>query len=518
MEIRYLEIGFRLFEIKGSLRLLWSKKMSILAEMFFYVCSQDLMTVLMYSVFAILPIVGIAATGNLSSGCSCANSPDGGGNDEPRDIEPLKKRVTELESMSVRSIEQNEELSDIYIELANVAYDECEAIETIVMLLNRAEKILKSTLAQGEDTEIRRRLGNVYLHRAVTYNDFDELDLAIDSYNTALATFKPLDESGDGEAKYDIAGIQLNRGTIYHEKGEFLKAKTEFDESFLAFRAVEKISDLDTRYFMAKVSIAQGTLFRDMGEPLEKVVDAYNRAMRLLVELIDIGQMEHERELANVLMDRCTATYESYRLYKFESETERINKIGDVLIDVGRGIEILDRIVKADPQFDSRIDLFNAITTEGSILLDIDNFEEAIKAFDRAINEFAEFADADDPVLLLHFSSALANRAICLVKTNKFDDALIDSSESIKVLEKVQNADLGLDDEEKDLFQLQMISYYANRSNIFKAIGNKNEAAKDYENGIRIIEKLKKDFGEELSSISETYKTLKEQIDDLSDK
>ncbi|MDR2170950.1 MAG: hypothetical protein LBP59_12475 [Planctomycetaceae bacterium] len=488
--------------------------MSIVLEMFFSFCSQDWTSILPYSFFAILPFIGvIAGNHNHSGGCSCSDCGDG--NKELRDIEPLKKRAAELENITARSIEQNEELSDIYVELATIAYEEGEMLNTVIMLLNNAEKTLQNTLAQGEETEIRRKLGNVYLHRAVMYNDYDELDLAIDSYSTALTTLKPLDDAGDGEAKYDIAGIQLNRGTIYHEKGEFTKAKTDLDESFLAFRAVEKISDLDTRYFMAKVSIAQGTLFRDMDEPLDKIVDAYNRAMRLLVELIDIGQMEHERELANVLLDRCTATYESYRDFEFESETEKINKIGDVLIDVGRGIEILERIVKADPQFDSRLDLFNAVTTEGAILLDIDKFDEALKAFDRAINEFGDFVAIDDPLLMLYFSSALENRSVCLARTGKYEESLKDTSECIKIAEKMQSLDLGLSDEEKENFQLQTTTFYANRANVLKVIGKKEEALKDYESGYRIVESLKKVFGEELNEIVETYEDLKKQLDEM---
>ncbi|MDR1290704.1 MAG: hypothetical protein LBK06_05850 [Planctomycetaceae bacterium] len=480
--------------------------MSIVLELFSYICSQDLTTFL-----AVLPIIGMIVAGNHSSGCSCSDC--GNGDEELRDIEPLKIRAAELESMSVRSIEQNEELSDIFVELATVAYDEGQDIETIVMLLDRAEKILKDTLAQGEETEIRRKLGNVYLHRAVAYNDFDDFDLAIDSYNTAFTTFKPLDDAGDGEAKYDIAGIQLNRGTIYHEKGEFQKAKTDFDESFLAFRAVEKISDLDTRYFMAKVSIAQGTLLRDMEEPLDKVVDAYNRAMRLLVELIDIGQMEHERELANVLMDRCTATYESYRDYEFESETEKINKIGDVLIDVGRGIEILDRIVKADPQFDNRVDLFNAVTTEGSILLDIEKFDEAIKAFNRAVDEFKDFAEIEDPVLLLHFASALNNRSFCLANVTRYNEAFHDSIECIKITERIQNdKNLELDEEEKEDFVPQLLFFYANHVQLSWASGQKENAIKYYEEGHNLIKNLKKNFGEDFNEAIEEFENLKKQF------
>ncbi|MDR2345498.1 MAG: hypothetical protein LBE18_05475 [Planctomycetaceae bacterium] len=489
--------------------------MSIVLEIFSYICSQEITTILTYSGLAVLPAVGAVVAGT-SGGCSCSNCADSNNNNEPRDIEPLKKRAAELESMTARTIEQSEELAEIYTELANIAYDEGEQLDTIIMLNSRAEKTLKNTLAQGEENEIRRKLGNVYLQRAVIYNDYDELDPAVDSYSAAFATLKPLDDSGDGEAKYDIAGIQLNRGTIYHEKGDLIKAKTDFDESFLAFRAVEKISDLDTRYFMAKVSIALGTLFRDMGEPLEKVVDAYNRAMRLLVELIDIGQMEHEKELANVLIDRCIATYESYRDYEFDSDTEMKNKIGEILIDVGRGIEILERIVLLDPQLDSRIDLFNAITTEGSILLDIDNLTDAIKTFERAINDFSDFAQIEEPVLLQHFASVLENRSVCFAKTGDFDKAIKDANECIEIADKIQNTDFGLDEEEKEDFQLQLTSFYANRANILRAIGNKNDALKDYENGYRIIETIKPTFGEEnLKEITEVYGELKKQIDTL---
>jgi tetratricopeptide (TPR) repeat protein len=496
----------------------------MISEVLFYLTSHDLATVITFSGLAMLPAAAVFAASEQSGNTPRRAANDGdaniGNNDtaQPqRDIEPLKKRAAELERVTARSIEQSEELSDIYVELATVAYKEDEELETIIYLFNRAEKILNDTLAQGDDNEIRRKLGNVYLHRAVAYNDFDELDTAIESYDAACAVLKPLDDAGDGEAKYDIAGIRLNRGTIYHQQGDYQKAKKDLDESFLAFRAVEKISDLDTRFFMAKVSVAQGRLLQDMGEPLEKVVDAYNRAMRLFVELIDIGQMEHEQELANVLIDRCSATYTDYKTREFESEAERLNKIGDVLIDVGRGIEILERIVAAEPQnFDCQFDLFNAITTEGAILLEIEKYHEAEKVYTKAAENFNNFKEIEEPVIMEHFAHVFENRGICRMNQANFNAAIDDFNEAIELTEKIQDDAFGLDEDEKYEFMLPLVGFYANRATAWERLGDKERAINDCDKGNNVVttlkSKLDKDSQDELESINSTLQSLREQL------
>lgn len=463
------------------------------------------------SVFAALPLFGMsfAGRGNEES-CDCGDE-DCQCEAYAVDEEAIKKQVLELENTSPRTLEQNEELADLYVDLAAVAFESGDELNDIVACFNKAETVLKETLTQGEDSEIRRRLGNVYLHRAVAFNDFDELDDAINSYNQAIEALEPLDTLGDGEAKYDVAGIKLNRGTIYHEIGELDKAKTDFDDAFMAFRAVEKISDLDTRYYMAKVSVAQGGLLRDLGEPLDKVVDAYNRAMRLFVELIDIGQMEHEHDLANTLMDRCAATYEEYKLIDFDSETERFNKIGDVLVDVGRGIEILERLA-ADGNQSCRADLFSALTMEGAMLLDLEKYPESKSLFDRAVEEFRDFADELDPVLLNQYAAAYENRGFCSMNLGNYEDALADFNESIRLCETIQSPEFDLDDSERIVFRPTLATYYANRANAKASMGDAEGAKADCQQGLDMIRSLKDQFGpEELDEIEGLFESLLEQ-------
>ncbi|MDR1963493.1 MAG: hypothetical protein LBQ50_06920 [Planctomycetaceae bacterium] len=442
------------------------------------------------------------------------NECETGCNQNHVDLEALKTRVAELEKISARTIEQNEELAELYVAWATERFEEGDELNKVLDLFNKAEKVLQATLAHGEDDETRRRLGNVYLHRAVAYNDYEEFKPAIESYGLAITTLKPLEDKGDGEAKYDIAGIRLNRGIIYQELGEFEKAKTDFDESFTAFRAVEKISDLDTRFYMAKVSVAQGNLLRDMGEPLDKIVDAYNRAMRLFVELIDIGQMEHERELANTLLFRCTATYEDYMNREFDSETERVNKVGDVLVDVGRGIEILEKLAK-NGDFGNRFDLFQALTTEGTMLLDIDKGLEAHKVFDRSINDFADFANEQDPIVLNFYAVAYENRGVASLNLGNIKESLADFDKAIENREKFLNKELshqfGLDEEGRSVFLPALATSYANRANAYATLGNIEQAKKDAQHGLDIIHSLKDELGDELEEIEQIFENMLEQ-------
>jgi tetratricopeptide (TPR) repeat protein len=439
------------------------------------------------------------------------NQCETGCNHQHIDSETLKNRVAELEKNAARTIEQNEELAELYVLLATELLENDETLQEILDLFAKAETVLKTTLALGEDNEIRRQLGNVYLHQAVAYNDYGELEPALDAYGLAINTLKPLENKGDGEAKYDIAGICLNRGMIYQELGDFEKAKTDFDDSFTAFRAVEKISDLDTRFYMAKVSVSQGNLFRDMGEPLDKIVDAYNRAMRLFVELIDIGQMEHERELASTLLLRCSATYRHYANKEIESETERLNKIGDVLVDVGRGIEILEKLAQ-NGNFENRFDLFLATKTKGTILLDINKHQEAYKIFDHLIRDFADFANEDDPDVLYVFAETYENRGIAQLNIGNIKESLADFDNAIEIKEKFLSKELGAEEYSRFNFLLTLAYSYANRANAHATLGNSEQAKKDAQHGLDIVHSLKEEQSEELEEIKELFESLLEQI------
>jgi tetratricopeptide (TPR) repeat protein len=424
------------------------------------------------------------------------------------DLDAVTTRIAELEKIGNRTLEQNDELSELYSNWAKALYDEDAELNEITDLFGKAEEVLQKTLALGDDTEIRRRLGGVYLDRAVARNDYDEIEAALEDYNLAFDTLKPLDDAGDGEAKYDIAGVRLNRGIIYHESGEYEQAKEELGESLLAFRAVEKIGVFDTRLYMAKVSVQQGNLLRDMEEPLDKIVDAYNRAMRLFVEVIEDGQqLELERDLANVLLDRCTAIYEDINGKEFDTDLERINKIGDVLIDIGRGIEILERQTESG-NTEAHYNLFNAFALQGMVLLDIEKYAEAKQSFDHIVSEFADLAEEDDPSLLNHFAGAYENRGFCAMNLGDLKASMDDFNEAIKLREHLLSADFGLDEELRSIFLPTLATTYANRANAHASLENKEQAVKDCEYGLELIRSLKEEHGDELQEIEELFENL----------
>jgi len=328
------------------------------------------------------------------------------------DMNVLTNRVAELENVS-RTLEQNDELAALYSILATVRLNEGAEQEEVVGLFGKAEAVLKTTLALGDDAEVRRQLGGVYLAWAVTLNEFDDLEEAITYYQKGIDVLKPLDDAGDGEAKYEAAGIKLNLGMIYRELGEYEKAKAILDESFMAYRAVEKIGVLyDTRFYMAKVSVQQGNLLYEMGETLDKIIDAYNRAMRLYVEVIeDGGRSELERDLANVLLDRCMVTYEDWLSRKFESDEERNKVIDNVLLDIVQGIELLGKQC-AEGNEQARYDLFHGLSLQGKVLCDTVKYAEAQTTLDRVVNEFSDLCEGEDDMFLMQMAMAYANRAI----------------------------------------------------------------------------------------------------------
>ncbi|MCL2743032.1 MAG: hypothetical protein FWE67_04200 [Planctomycetaceae bacterium] len=432
----------------------------------------------------------------MSCHCGCGN-----------ELNNVRNKIAELEKDG-----KSAELAALYAGAAVLQFESGGELNDIVAEFNKAEVILIDLLAENEDVEIRRALGNVYLQRAVAYNDYDDYEAALESYGDAVKTLKPLDDAGDGEAKYDIAGIKLNRGTIKHEIGGFEEAKTDFDEAFTAFRAVEKISELDTRYFMAKVSVAQGHLFRDMVEPIDKVVDAYNRAMRLFVELIEGGDLTLERELANALIGRCNAYYEEYKEGEFESEEKHSAKIEDVLLDIRRAIGILQRIVDEGDESDSaKADLFYPVSTEGSILFDLERFEEAKSVYDGIIKNFSEFAEEEDPVLLNHYASAHESRGACFMHLDDQKSALGDFDESIKLAGKIQSPSFDLEDDERFLFLPSLATYYANRANCYAALGQLDKAREDGNYGLELVKSLKENIGEEADIFIEIFEQMLEQ-------
>jgi len=332
---------------------------------------------------------------------------------ESVDLEALKSRVAELENTPSRTLEQNDELAAMYSIWAALLCGEGADFDEANGLFGKAEALLKATLAQGDDAEARRQLGGIHLAWGIALNEYDSLDAAVDRYQQAIDVLKPLDDAGDGEAKYEIAGIKLNLGIVYRELGEYEQARATLDEAFLAYRAVEKIGVIfDTRFYMAKVSIQQGNLLYEMGETLDKVVDAYNRAMRMYVEVIeDDGRTELERDLANVLMDRCMVTYEDCMDQKFDSDEARNAVIENVLLDIGRGLELLEKQCAIGNEA-ARFDMFHGLTLQGRVLCTIAKYAEAQASLDRVISEFADLCEGEDDVFLMQMAMAYADRAV----------------------------------------------------------------------------------------------------------
>jgi len=373
------------------------------------------------------------------------------------DGDAVKNRIAELEKLPSRTLEQNDELAGLYGAWAIILFDTEEGdLDEIVGLFTKAEAVLKSTLAQGEDSAIRQKLGNVYLDWAVVLNDYDDLTVAIDFYQKALQTLKPLEDAGDGDAKYDIAGIKLNLGIAYRELGELEKARASLDESFLTYRAVDKICADDTRVYMATVSVQQGNILHEMGETPDKVIDAYNRAMRLYVEVIEDQQETIlERNLANVLLDRCMVTYEHWLNQKFESDEERERIINDVLLDISRGIELLEKQYKEGNTL-ARYDLFHGVTLQGKVLCDAAKYAEAQQSLDRAISEFADLCDGDDDMFLMQMAMVYAARAVVCLGLGDKSQCEQDCLKGSELINKLLQSDS--DDEEiqeiKQQFQM----------------------------------------------------------------
>ena len=373
------------------------------------------------------------------------------------DLEELQKRVAELEASPSRTLEQNDELVALYAGWAIALYDSEEGeLDDIIGLFTNAEAILQETLAQGDDDVARKQLGNVYLECATVYNGFDELTSVVDLYLKAISTLQPLDEASDGDAKYDIANAKLHLGIAYRELGELEKAKTVLDESFIAYRTVEKISDDDTRICMAAVSVQQGHVLHEMGEESGQVIDAYNRAMRLYVEIIeDQAMVELERNLANVLLDRCMVMYEAWSEQNFDTEEERNQKIEDILTDISRGIELLQKQYEEGNAI-ARLDLFHGVTLQGKILCDAALYAEAKQSLDQTINDFADLCDGDDDMFLMQMTMAYATRAVVHLGLGDKKQSEADCLKGSELVNKLLQADSSDEDvqELKEQFQL----------------------------------------------------------------
>jgi len=432
----------------------------------------------------------------------CCHSDHEHGEEEDSAYGEMESQVEELKSQyesGDKTVLRN--LADATLALAVQLHQDDFLEDSMTMYGNAVDHFQLLQKESPQDKNIIRLIGLSYLSRAVTLNDLDEKEDAVKDYDNALAVLTPLVASGDGEAKYDVAGIKLNQGTIYHELGELDKAAKLLDESFMEFRALEKISTLDTRFYMGKVSVAIGNLLRDQEEPIEKIVDVYNRSMRLFVELIDSGEMERELDLANVLIDKCMARYEA-------------GQGEDVLIDMQRGIDILEKLNKDDHQEkkeEAFFDLFSALLAYGNILLDLEKLNDAMSVLNELTERFKILEQIDDPVLFNEFAGLFERRGLCYFNLNKLDEAIADLSRGIDLKEKLWEDEWSLNDETLAHFAPSLVSTYCYRAAIYETLGKKDLAMDDCKKAVNVLEPYEEELGED-------YQELQAQIDHIRDR
>ena len=104
---------------------------------------------------------------------------------------------------------------------------------------------------------------------------------------------------------------------------------------------------------------------------------------------------------------------------------------------------------------------FTKYAGEGAKLMDLGKYEEAIKAFDKAIKL--------NPV----YNSAYANRGISKAKLGRYNDAIVDFDKSIELKNQIDNND--------ETFIYWKGNTYFSRGLSKKAIGKIEEAIVDFE-------------------------------------
>ena len=439
-------------------------------------------------------VAGAHCCGSKGEGCC------GGHDHEDEDdsaYADMEARIEELKSKyEAGDKDVLRDLADAVLALA-VQLQQDDYLEESEAMYSDAIEHFKTLLKENPgDENLPRLVGLSYLSRAVALNDLDEKEDAIKDYDSALEVLSSLAAAGDGEAKYDIAGIKLNQGTIYHEIGDLDKAAKLLDEAFMEFRALEKISELDTRFYMGKVSAVTGNLLRDQSAPIEKIVEVYNRAMRLYVELIDAGDMQYELDLANVLIDKCMARYEA-------------GQGEDVLVDMQRGIEILEKQVKEGSE-EAFYDLFSALLAYGDILLSLEKYNDALSVLNEVCGKFNAFEQVDDPTFFNEYAGLFERRGLCHFNLEKADEAVADLSKGIELKEKLWEDEWSLDEDILAHFAPSLVSSYCNRAIVYESLGKKDLAMDDCKKAANVLEPYEEDLGED-------YQELRAQIEEIRD-
>jgi hypothetical protein len=163
--------------------------------------------------------------------------------------------------------------------------------------------------------------------------------------------------------------------------------------------------------------------------------------MRLYVEVIeDENRPELERDLANVLLDRCTVIYEDCLNQKFDSGEERNKVVDNVLIDIDRGIELLEKQCKEGNE-PARYDLFHGLSLRGKVLCDTAKYAESQKTLDRVVGEFSDLCAGDDDVFLMQMAVVYANRAIVHLGLGSNDLSKQDCQKGSELINKLLQSD-----------------------------------------------------------------------------
>ncbi|MGL4943977.1 MAG: hypothetical protein ACRC46_12400 [Thermoguttaceae bacterium] len=373
--------------------------------------------------------------------------------------------------------EQSRKLADLLIELA-IEKQAANDSEAALKAFGDAIVALQDLKGPTASPDVVHLYGVAVRNWASLKHEQGDDEAALAAYAEAIDALTPLDAQGDGEAKFDLAGIRFHRGVVYHSLGDFENAAKDFDAAFLAFRALEKISDLnDTRLFMAKVSVAQGNLARDRGADVATTDDLYNRAMRLLVELIEGGQAELEHDLAVVLVDRCTTRFDAnIANYRVPPYDEAI--FNPLLDDMQQGIGILERQAASGSPAVVR-DLFCAILTHGTMLLDLGQFDKAAMVLTSLLGRFPEVVNSTEPAMQTRVAGLYENLAIALFQQSQHAAAISRLTLGVQLRERVlaENAD-ALRDELVD-YVCDLAMSYLNRIEMRNVVGDSAGAKQD---------------------------------------
>lgn len=469
---------------------------------------------------SLVSLFGVAALAGVQCGCGCnhggEDDKNGGHDDDDSVYGEIEAKIEELKgtletASETDKLEIHRDLGDTILALA-IQLQRDDYLEESDDAYQEAIQQLHTVLQAQPDSneEIRRLCGLANLSHAVVLNDLDQKENAIEGYEKARGILEPLATKGDGEAKYDIAGIKLNQGILYHEIDELDKALKLLDESFTEFRALEKISELDTRYYMGKVSVALGNLYRDQNEPIEKIVDMYNRAMRLFVELIDAGDIHHEIDLANALVDKCTARYDAAAQSGAQSEGQAEKEA--ILKEMQEALRVYEKLMAEDNP-EAYYDAFGAKMSYAIMLDDCGQYDEAIKVFDEIQEKYKDWENADDPMILNEYAELYERRGQTLTNMGKAEEAIQYISKAIDIREKFWEDEWGLTPDDLLQFAPSLASAYCNRATLYDQLGKKELVLADCKSAMNVLDPYKEDLEEDFDELANQIEIIQKKAE-----